>query len=96
MGELRRAGVPRERRGDGILAPVGWAGSYRISIGGRLYPWDRVRAALRRAMELDRPPSERSQEARDLAALLWSPHPTRVQFILARPRLMEIWREIHE
>lgn len=96
MGPLRRVGAPRGL-GDGEHAlAVAQGGSYQVRIGGRVYPWDRVRLALRRALELDRPPGDRSQEARDLAALLWSPRPNRVQFILARPKLMEIWREIHE
>ncbi|ULR41386.1 hypothetical protein [Thermus sp. NEB1569] len=92
---MRRVGPPgRGRRGE-VERLVGQAGSYALRVGGRWYPWDVVRAALRRALELDRPPHERSREARDLAAFLWSPRPDRVGYVLARPRLLQIWREIH-
>lgn len=92
MTQLRRIGPPRSGRGQ--VALLGQGGSYAVRIGGRWYPWDRVRLALRRALELDRPPTQRSQEARDLARFLWGA-PTRVGYVLARPRLMQIWREIH-
>lgn len=92
MSSLRRIGPPREGRGS--LSLVAYAGSYAVRIGGRWYPWDRVRAALRQALEADLPPQRRSQEAKDLAAFLWGP-PTRVGYILARPRLLRIWEELH-
>ncbi len=92
---MRRVGPPgRGRRGE-VERLVAQAGSYAIRIGGRWYAWGAVREALRRALELDRPPHERSQEAKDLAAFLWSPAPNRVGYVLARPRLLQIWREIH-
>ncbi|GAA6745314.1 hypothetical protein Thermus71318_08150 [Thermus brockianus] len=91
---MRRVGPPgRGRRGE-VERLVGQAGSYALRVGGRWYPWDTVREALRRALELDRPPHERSREAKDLAAFLWSPRPDRVGYVLARPRLLQIWRDI--
>ncbi len=92
---MRRVGPPGRGRREEVERLVGQAGSYALRVGGRWYPWDTVREALRRALELDRPPHERSREARDLAAFLWSPRPDRVGYVLARPRLLQIWREIH-
>jgi len=92
---MRRVGPPgRGRRGE-VERLVGQAGSYALRVGERWYPWDVVRAALRRALELDRPPHERSQEARDLASFLWSTTPNRVGYALARPKLMQVWREVN-
>jgi hypothetical protein len=54
-----------------------------------------VRALLRAALEVDRPPHKRSQEARDLAAFLWADRPTAAQYALARPLLMRIWHALH-
>lgn len=72
---------------------MGRAGSYAVRVGGRWYPWAKVQQALRKALEIDRPPNERSQEARDLAAFLAAPD--RLGFVLARGRLLQIWREIN-
>ncbi|MCS7069085.1 MAG: hypothetical protein RMK51_11165 [Meiothermus sp.] len=69
--------------------------SYAVQIGPRQIPWSRVQPQLRRALEADRPPEKRSQAARDLAAFLQADRPTRVQAILARPLLVEIWRNLN-
>lgn len=57
--------------------------------------WERVQPLLRRALEVDAPAEARSQEARDLAAFLHAERPTRIQYILARKKLMEIWRNLN-
>jgi len=93
---LREIGPPRPAHGSESPRPLtGRGSSYAIRIAGRWYPWEVVRALLRAALEADRPPHERSQEARDLAAFLWSDRPTTVQYALARPALMRIWNGIH-
>jgi len=89
---LRRVGPPGRAMGE-PQPLLGRAGSYAVRVGGRWYPWAVVQRALRRALELDRPPHERSQEARDLAAFLAVPD--RLRFVLARARLLQIWREIN-
>jgi hypothetical protein len=93
---LREIGPPRPSHGSESPRPLTGRGvSYAIRVGGRWHPWELVRALLREALEVDRPPRERSQEARDLAAFLWSDRPTTVQYALARPALMRIWHVLH-
>jgi hypothetical protein len=53
-----------------------------------------VRLVLREALELHRPEEERSREARDLARFLHADRPTLVEYVLARPKLEEIWQRI--
>jgi hypothetical protein len=94
---MRRAGPP----GGGwwkarVELVAGRPGSYWIRVAGRWYPWDRVRLVLREALELHLPEEERSQEAWDLARFLHAARPTLVEYALARPKLEEIWRRIHE
>jgi hypothetical protein len=93
---LREIGPPRPSHGSESPRPLTGRGStFAIRVGGRWYPWELVRALLRAALEVDRPLHERSQEARDLAAFLWSDRPTTVQYALARPALMRIWHALH-
>jgi len=92
---LRETGPPRPSHGSESPRPIAGRGStFAIRIGGRWYSWELVRGLLRAALELDRPPHERSQEARDLAAFLWADRPTIVQYALARPTLLRIWHAI--
>jgi hypothetical protein len=93
---MRRAGPPSGGRGAGIEPVVGRPGSYWIRVAGRWYPWERVRLVLREALELHLPEEERSPEARDFARFLHADRPTLVEYALARPKLEEIWRRIHE
>ncbi len=93
---LRKIGPPPLSHGSEGPRPIAGRGfSYAIRIGGRWYSWELVRTLLREALEADRPPHERSQEARDLAAFLWAERPTTVQYALARPALMRIWHAIY-
>jgi hypothetical protein len=93
---MRRAGPPGSGRGAWIEPVVGRPGSYWIRVAGRWYPWERVRLVLREALELHLPEEERSPGARDLARFLHADRPTLVEYALARPKLEEIWRRIHE
>jgi hypothetical protein len=93
---LRETGPPRPSHGSESPRPLTGRGlTFAVRIGGRWYPWEPVRTLLREALEVDRPPHERSQEARDLAAFLWAERPTTVQYALARPALMRIWHALH-
>lgn len=91
---MRRAGPPGGGRGAGVEPVVGRPGSYWIRVAGRWYPWEHVRLVLREALELHRPEEERSREARDLARFLHADRPTLVEYVLARPKLEEIWQRI--
>jgi hypothetical protein len=93
---MRRAGPPAGGRGAGVEPVTGRPGSYWIRVAGRWYPWERVRLILREALELHLPKEERSPEARDLTRFLHADRPTLVEYALARPKLEEIWRRIHE
>ena len=91
---MRRTGAPRKESG-GLGQPlIGSYASYELRIGHYRVPWEVVQPVLRRALEVDLPPDRRSQRARDLAAFLWADAPTRVQYALARPALMDILEEI--
>jgi hypothetical protein len=68
---------------------------YELRVGQREIPWSRVQPLLRAALEADRPPAQRSQETRDLADFLHAENPTRIQYILARKKLMEIWQNLN-
>lgn len=92
-GPMRRIGPPREGRGLGPPL-IGSYASYELRIGPHRISWEVVHPALRRALEVDLPPDRRSQRARDLAAFLGADAPTRVQYALARPALMDILEEI--
>lgn len=91
---MRRMGPPGAGRGheQPLLAQYR---SYVIQVGPRQVPWSRVQPMLRQALEADHPPERRSQAARDLAAFLHAERPTRVQTALARPVLMELWRNLN-
>lgn len=69
--------------------------SYHLQVGRRWYAWNRVQRLLRHALEADQPPEKRSQAARDLAAFLHADRPTRVQYALARPLLVELWQNLN-
>jgi hypothetical protein len=94
---MQRAGPPRSGWWGTRVEPVaGGPGSYWIHVAGRWYLWERVWLVLREALELHLPEEERSPEARDLARFLHAARPTLVEYALARPKLEEIWRRIHE
>ncbi len=93
---MRRAGPPGSGRGAGVEPVAGRPASYAIRVAGRWYSWERVRLVLREALELHLPEEERSQGARDLARFLHADRPALVEYVLARPKLEEIWRRIHE
>jgi len=93
---MRRAGPPGSKWEAGVEPVTGRPGSYWIRVAGRWYPWERVRLVLREALELHLPEEERSSEALDLARFLHADRPTLVEYALARPKLEEIWRRIHE
>ncbi|AZF88292.1 hypothetical protein [Meiothermus phage MMP17] len=91
---MRRMGPPGTGRGheQPLLAQYR---SYVIQIGRRQVSWHLVRPLLRQALEADLPPERRSQAARDLAAFLHAERPTRVQYALARPLLVELWQNLN-
>ena len=93
---MRRAGPLGGGWGTGVESVAGHPASYQIRVAGRWYPWERVRLVLREALELHLPEEERSPGAQDLARFLHADRPTLVEYALARPKLEEIWRRIHE
>lgn len=77
-----------------VRALVGQYRTYELRVGGTRIPWEIVQPLLRAALEADLPVHQRSQEARDLAEFLHAERPTRVQYVLARGRLMQIWQNL--
>lgn len=91
---MRRIGPPKS--GGGLEQPfLAQCDSYALRVGHREIPWSRAQPVIRAALEADLPPDKRSQAARDLAAYLHAERPTRVQAALARPLLVEIWRNLN-
>jgi hypothetical protein len=91
---MRRMGAPGQR-GNLEQPFLASASCYALRVGHREIPWSRVQPLLRAALEADAPAKARSQEARDLAAFLHAENPTRIQYILARKKLMEIWQNLN-
>jgi len=91
---MKRMGAPSQR-GNLEQPFLSSASCYALRVGQREIPWSRVRPLLRAALEADIPAKQRTQEARDLAAFLHAERPTRIQYILARKKLMEIWRNLN-
>ena len=91
---MRRMGAPSQW--SGLEQPfLSSASCYALRVERWEIPWSRVQPLLRAALEVDVPAKARSQEARDLADFLHAERPTRVQYILARKKLMEIWRNLN-
>jgi len=91
---MRRMGAPSQW--SSLEQPfLSSASCYALRVERREIPWSRVQPLLRAALEVDVPAKARSQEARDLADFLHAERPTRVQYILARKKLMEIWRNLN-
>ena len=90
------AGAPPSRKSDSIARPVcaGSAVHSYVYLGARKIPWDTVRVHLRAALELERPHGERSPNARYLAEYLHAERPTLLHYILARPKLLQIWHAL--
>lgn len=93
---MRRTGPPSGAGGGEPRQPLlASCHTYELRVGHHRIPWERVQPLLRQALEADAPAEARSQEARDLAAFLHAERPTRIQYILARKKLMEIWRNLN-
>ena len=91
---MRRMGAPNKP--TGLEQPlVSRVGSYVLRIRHTDIPWNKIQPLLRRALEVETPVERRSQAARDLATFLHAERPTRVQTALARPLLVEIWRNLN-
>jgi len=91
---MKRMGAPSQR-GNLEQPFLSSTSCYALRVGRREIPWSRVQPLLRAALEADIPAKARSQEARDLAAFLHAERPTRIQYILARKKLMEIWQNLN-
>mgnify|MGYP005851491101 CR=1 FL=1 len=90
---LIRGGPPSARASDSAARPIttGRAMPFNVAVAGRKIPWDSIRPHLREALELGRPEKKRSAYARYLAEYLHAETPTLLQYILARPKLLQIW-----
>lgn len=91
---MKRMGAPSQR-GNLEQPFLSSTSCYALRVKQREIPWSRVQPLLRAALEVDVPAKARSQEARDLAAFLHAERPTRIQYILARKKLMEIWQNLN-
>lgn len=96
--QLVRAGPPPASLDTSPISPAttGRAISFIVRVGSRQMPWSAIQPHLRAALELDRPERQRSAEARYLAEFLHAERPSHLHYILAKPRLWQIWHALQQ